>query len=87
MKAQKGSRNYCFFDLGARLGVVGQGYAPATLALWKRSGNIVQEAGCAPGPVWMGAENLVSIGIRSLDRPSRGESLYCLSCFSALIYL
>ena len=26
---------------------------------------IVQEAGWAPGPVWTGAENLVSTGIRS----------------------
>jgi hypothetical protein len=31
---------------------------------------IVQEAGWAPGPVWTGAENLASTGIRSLDRPA-----------------
>ena len=24
---------------------------------------IIQEAGCAPGQVWMGAENLMPIGI------------------------
>ena len=39
---------------------------------------IVQEAGWAPGPVWTGAENLAPIGIRSLDGPARGQSLYRL---------
>ena len=39
---------------------------------------IVQEAGWAPGPVWTGAENLVT-GIRSPDLPGRSESLYRLS--------
>jgi hypothetical protein len=29
--------------------------------------------------VWTGAENLASTGIRSLDRPTRSESLYRLS--------
>ena len=32
---------------------------------------IVQEAGWAPGPVWISAENLAHTGIRSPDRPSR----------------
>ena len=32
---------------------------------------IVWEAGWAPGPVWTGAENLASTGIRSPDRPAR----------------
>ena len=36
---------------------------------------IVQEAGWAPGPVWTGAENLASTGIRSPDRPARSQSL------------
>ena len=40
---------------------------------------IVQEAGWAPGPVWPGAENLTSTGIRSLDRPTCSQSLYWLS--------
>ena len=41
---------------------------------------VVQEAGWAPGPVWMGAENLAPhTGIRSPDRPARSESLYRLS--------
>jgi len=39
---------------------------------------IVQEAGWALGPVWTGAENLASIGIRSPDRPARSQSLYRL---------
>jgi hypothetical protein len=34
---------------------------------------IVQEAGWAPGPVWMGAENLALTGIRSPDLPTRRE--------------
>ena len=37
----------------------------------ERPGTIVQEAGCAPGPVWTGAENLAPTGIRSPDRPAR----------------
>jgi len=32
---------------------------------------IVQEAGWTPGPVWTGAENLASTGIRSPYRPAR----------------
>jgi hypothetical protein len=39
---------------------------------------IVQEDGWAPGPVWTGAENLATTGIRSPDRPARGQSLYRL---------
>jgi hypothetical protein len=39
---------------------------------------IVQEAGCATGPVWPGAENFVLIGIRSPDLPSCSQSLYRL---------
>jgi len=43
---------------------------------------IVQEAGWAPGPVWTGAENFASTGIRFLDRPARSQSLYQL-CYPA----
>jgi hypothetical protein len=32
-------------------------------------------AGWAPGPVWTGAENIASIGIRSPDRPAQGKSV------------
>jgi len=37
---------------------------------------IVQEAGWALGPVWMGAENLTPSGIQSPDHPARNELLY-----------
>jgi hypothetical protein len=40
---------------------------------------IVQETGWAPGPVWTGAENLATTGIRYPDRPPRSQSLYRLS--------
>ena len=36
----------------------------------------MEEGGWAPGPVWTGAENLASTGIRSPDRPARSEPLY-----------
>jgi len=38
---------------------------------------IVQEAGWAPGPVWTGAGNLASTGIRFLDRPSHSQYFIC----------
>ena len=44
---------------------------------------IVQEAGCASGPVWTGAENIAPTGIRSPDRSARSQSLYEL-CYPAL---
>ena len=40
---------------------------------------IVWEAGWAPGPVWTGAENLGSSGIRSPDRSAHSDSRYRLS--------
>jgi len=36
---------------------------------------IVQEAGCAQGPVWRGTENLAPTEIRSPDRPAHSKSL------------
>jgi len=59
---------------------------------------IVQEAGWAPWPVWIGAENLAPTGIRSPDRPSRSSvaiptiyspsfSLQNAVCFIILTYL
>jgi len=38
-----------------------------------------REAGWAPGPVWTGAENLATTGIRSPDRPACSQSVYRLS--------
>jgi hypothetical protein len=46
---------------------------------WKDPVPIVQKAGWARGPVWTGAENLASFGIRSPNRPARSQSLYRLS--------
>jgi len=57
-----------------KMGVFCQRHAPAALPPEKR-----QEAGWALGPVWAGAENLSSAGIRSPDRPDRSESQYRLS--------
>ena len=59
-------------------GVGGQRHAPAAFTPGKNPLSIVQEAGWAPGPVWIGAENLASTGIRSSDRPARRQSLYRL---------
>jgi hypothetical protein len=61
------------------MGLCGQRYAPAAFAPGKDPVPIVQEAGWASDPVWIGAENLASTGIRSLDLPARSESLYRLS--------
>jgi hypothetical protein len=40
---------------------------------------IVQEAGCAQGTVWTGAENLAPTRFRSPDLPTRSGSLHRLS--------
>ena len=63
----------------ALIGVGGQRHAPATLPSEKDPVPILQEAGWASGPVWTGAKNLTSTGIRSSDRSVRSESLYGLS--------
>ena len=44
---------------------------------------IVQEAGWASVPVWIGAENLAPTGVRSPDLPARSESLYRLRHFGS----
>jgi hypothetical protein len=59
--------------------VRGQRHAPAALYPRKDPAPIVREAGWAPGPVWIGVENLALTGIRSPDRPARSYSLYWLS--------
>jgi hypothetical protein len=46
-------------------GVGGQRHAAAAFTPWKDPVPIVQEAGWAPGPVWIVAENLAPTGIRS----------------------
>jgi len=60
------------------MGVGGQRHAPAALPRERDLVPIVWEAGWAPGQVWTCAENLVTTGIRSQDRPTRSESLYRL---------
>ena len=65
-------------NLSARRGVSDQHHIPAALPLGKRAVPIVQVGGWAPGPVWTGAENVFSTGIRSPDRPSHSKSLYRL---------
>jgi hypothetical protein len=60
------------------MGVGGQHHAPAAFTPGKDPVPIVQEAGWASEPVWIGAENLASTGIRSPDLPARSESLYQL---------
>jgi hypothetical protein len=48
----------------------------------------VQEAGWGhQGPVWTGAENLASTGIRFPDRPARSDSLYRLSYPDRLTFI
>jgi hypothetical protein len=67
-----------FIDLGARRG----GWLvphPGRYTPGKNLVPIVQEAGWAPWPVWIGAENLALTGIRSPGRPARSQSLYRLS--------
>ena len=61
------------------MGVGGQRHTPASFTPGKEPVLIVQEAGWAPGPVWIGEENLTPIGIRSPDLPASSESLYRLS--------
>jgi len=45
------------------MGVGVQRHAPAVFTLGKDLVPIVQEAGWAPEPVWIGAENLTPTGI------------------------
>ena len=67
---------YSFFNLGARCGWVVSVTPRPHFTPAKDPVSIVQEAGWAPGPVWTGAENLASTGIRSPDRPASSQSLH-----------
>jgi hypothetical protein len=79
LRESRGIALLCFISHGARRGL-GVSVTPRPLAT---PGNdpvpIVQEAGWAPGPVWIRAKNLAPIGIRSPDRPARSQSPYRLS--------
>ena len=57
----------------------GQPQAPAALYPGKDPVPVVHEAGWSPVPVWTGAENLATTGIRPPNRPARNQSLYPLS--------
>ena len=61
------------------MGVGGQRHAPADCTPGEDLVPIVQEAGWAPGLLWIGVENLTTTGIRSPYLPARSESLYRLS--------
>jgi hypothetical protein len=50
---------------------VGGRHATAAFTPGKEPVPIAQEAGWAPRPVWIGAENFVQTGIRSPDLPAR----------------
>ena len=66
MKAQRGSRG-----LSLTSALCGDGWSKPCPGRFTPPGEdlvpMVLEAGCAPGPVWMGAENLAPTGIQSLD--------------------
>jgi len=56
------------------------GFNATTRPFYPRERNPVLIVGWPPGMVWTGAENLAPTGIRFPDRPTRGGSLYRLSC-------
>jgi len=87
--AHRGSRGIAllFHDLGTRR-AWGVSVTPRPLFTpGKDTVSIVQEAGWALGPVWTGAENLASIGIRSPDSPARSQSLYRLRYPAHWLYI
>jgi hypothetical protein len=73
--AYRGSRDIALLilNLGSRRGWV-VSTTPGRFTPEKDPVLIVQEAGWAPGPVWMCAKNLAPTGIRSPDRPARNQS-------------
>jgi hypothetical protein len=58
--------------------VGGQGKAPIVLPR-ERLGDHCIGGWVDPGPSWMGAENLATTGIQSLDHPAHSQSLYRLN--------
>jgi hypothetical protein len=55
----EGRRDSCTLSLTSALdGLGGEHHAPAALSRERDTISIVQEAGWAPGPMWMGEENL-----------------------------
>ena len=70
---------YSFFNLNARWGGISTPrpghFTPREIC----STHCIRRLGGPQVPVWMGAENRTSNGIRSPDRSARSESLYRLS--------
>ena len=65
-----------FFNLGARWGWVVKPTPRPLYPQVRDTLHIVQMAGFALGPFWMGAENLTHTRIRTAERPARRQSLY-----------
>ena len=65
--------SYTLSLISALKGVGVQCHAPAALPRGKSPGTHCIGGWVAPGPVWTGAENLASTGIRSLDPSARSE--------------
>ena len=77
MKAQTGRRGVAVLvNLSARWGWVINAMPQPLYPRETDLEPIVQEAGCSPGPVWMGVENLTPTGIQSLDCPALTELVY-----------
>ena len=79
LRENRGIALLFFVNLSTLDGVGCQHHTPAAFTPGKDPVPIVQEAGWALEPVWIGAENLAPTGIRSPDLPARSESLYRLS--------
>ena len=60
------------------MGLGGQPQAPAAFTPGKDPVPIVQEAGWAQGPVWIGVENLAPTGIRSPNLPASRYTDYAI---------
>jgi hypothetical protein len=68
--------------------VGGKRHASAALPLGKRSCIHFTEVWVGPGPVWTGAENLASTGIRSPDRLARSIRMYHIQWLKkVLVYI
>jgi hypothetical protein len=83
MKARGEKRCSSTLSLTSALdGVGGERHALAALLSGKIPDRpIVQETGRTTGPVWTGAEKLVSTEIQSPNRSARSESVYLLSYY------
>jgi len=76
-----------FHDRGTRRGgVSGQQDAPAVIYPWERLGTHLQEAGWAPGLVWMGGKSRPHRDSIP-DSPARSQSLYRLRYRAHIKYI